>query len=200
MVQLYRELYGEILLLILLGWALISIPLFFNLHSVSLDIIGSDWDNEVAVYGTSMTPSLEDGEFVCVNTVDPSLVEASQEGGDIIAFYRPQQPLPVSPQIIVHRAINKTFREDLYFFSTKGDNNDRADFWNDTRGEEYSWNGMISQNLLIGRVVGVRKTYALEWPVTVMGATLAVVIVVDLVGYFGFTRRKQRLKPAEKSR
>lgn len=193
MTRLYFEIYGKIILLILLGWGLISIPLYLNLLGVSLHIIGPDWDYELCVYGTSMQPTFEDGDFlVCANIIDPLLIKATLDNGDIIAFYRPHGTISISPNVVVHRAINKTIRNELVYFQTKGDRNSNPDYWNDTRGEEYTFNGMISQKLLIGKVVGVRKTYALSNSVIVMGAILASITITDFVGYVSLTRKKPK--------
>lgn len=191
MVRLYHEIYGEIILLILLGWGLVSIPLYFNLQLTSLHIKGPDWDYEMCVYGMSMHPTLEDGDFICINIINPFLVKATPDSGDIIAFHRPDG-ITLSPTVVVHRAINKTTRSGQVYFQTKGDRNNTPDYWNDSRGEEYAWNGMISQKLLIGEVVGVRKTYVLEHPVMVMATIMVGIIVIDFVGYISLTRKKPK--------
>lgn len=197
MTRLYYEIHGEIILLILLGGLLISIPLYLNLLCVSLHIIGPDWDSEMWVYGISMQPTLEDGDLVCANIIDPLLIKANSRNGDIIVFDRPHGTISLSPTVVVHRAINKTVRNELVYFQTKGDRNSNPDYWNDIRGEEYTLNGMISQKLLIGKVVGVRKTYALSYSVIVMVAILTSITITDFVGYVSLTRKKPKTVSAQ---
>lgn len=191
MVELYHEVYGLIMLFLLLMCGLISIPLYFNLYLNSLHIKGPDWDYEMSVCGTSMYPILNTGDSIYVYTVDdPSSIEAALGVGNIIAFGRPDGG-KVAPTIITHRAINKTTRNGLVYFQTKGDSNDEPDYWDDPRGENYSWNGMVSQRLLYGEVVGVRKTYALQEPVVVMAAIMISIIVADFVGYKRFMEKEK---------
>jgi signal peptidase I len=192
MARLYYEIHGEIILLILLGGLLISIPLYLNILGISLHVIGPDWDNELWVYGISMQPTLEDGDSVCTDIIDPSLIEANSRNGDIIVFDRPHGTIAISPTVVVHRAINKTVRNELVYFQTKGDRNSAPDYWNDARGEEYTLNGMISQKLLIGKVVGVRKTHALNYSVIVMAVILTSITIIDFVGYVSLTKKKPK--------
>lgn len=192
MVKLYQDMFGEILLLLFLGWSLISIPIVLNISLVSLDVIGTEWDFETFIYGTSMEPTFTDGDSVVIERIDAAEVKATPEGGDIIAFTRPNRSILIFPSVVIHRAINKTYRSDLdlYYFQTMGDHNSEPDDWVDTQGEEYTWNGMISQNLLKGKIVGVKKQIVLERPVIIMAAILASLIVIDYVGYANLTQKK----------
>lgn len=169
-------------MLILVGGSLIFIPLYINSFVTSLHIVGPDWDFEIFIIGESMRPTLSYGDFVCVRKIDVSLIKTGLNG-DIIAFERPQ-PSISNPVIIVHRAINKTVRNDIIYFQTKGDNNNSPDNWSDYRGENYTWNGMVSELLLIGKVVGVRKEYAVVFPVITMTSIVLSLAIVDTFLYF----------------
>jgi len=76
--------------------------------------------------------------------------------GDIIVFYQPKVTANSSDLLIFHRAINKVTVSEVAYFRTKGDASTASDFWpSDYRGELYSWQGMISEKLLIGKVIDI---------------------------------------------
>jgi len=191
MTDVYRETFAEALILVLLSGGLIFVPLYLNSYSISHHMLGV-WGFEAAVYGMSMQPALQDGYFVVVNVTDPSMIDASVDSGDIIIFDRPNSPSHLYPTLIVHRAINKTVIDGLVYFRTKGDSNSSPDAWEDTRGQEYVSDGMISERLLRGKVVGVRKPYAVERPVEVMAGLLGASIVVGLTGHKFLTRKESK--------
>jgi len=196
---MYREIFPEIIILVLVVGSLVFIPLYFNMHTVSLHMMGRDWDYEVCVLGASMYPTLKVNEFICVAKVNASSVRAAPGDGDILVFQRPNASLAKNPPLGAHRAIDKTVRNGLTYFETKGDNNDSPDQWDDSRGENYTWNGMFSELLLMGRVVGLRKTYAVEFPVAVMTIFLVCVIAADIV-IFAFLMRRNVDSQATDSR
>ncbi len=102
----------------------------------------------LTVASGSMVPTLNIGDLIAVQGVEnPSeLSVAPKPDGEIIVFKSPR----IEGELIVHRAVYKEFHEDLWYFRTQGDANYGPDNWwgSDT------WNGMISQNRLVGRVVG----------------------------------------------
>jgi hypothetical protein len=128
-----------------------------------------------------MYPALKVNDFACVVEVNASSVRANPSGGDILVFQRPNASVYNYPTIVAHRAINKTVRNGMTYFETKGDNGGSPDKWVDFRGENYTWNGMFSELLLIGRVSGIRKTYAVEFPAAIMAIFLVSVIAADVV-------------------
>jgi len=107
----------------------------------------------LAVASGSMIPTLNVGDMILVRGV----VNADEiNQGEIIVFRKPGTTvsfhLPFTAdtsELIVHRAIKKTYYDGTCYFQTKGDNNPIADVWYgpDTLG------GMLSEKLLIGRVV-----------------------------------------------
>jgi signal peptidase I len=89
----------------------------------------------------SMTPTLTRGDVVFVEPIkNASDIVAHPTNGDIIAFYRPDSS-PYYPEIIIHRAINRTFTNGTWYFETKGDRNWSPDPWR------------VPENLVIGKVV-----------------------------------------------
>jgi signal peptidase I len=204
MVKVYRELFAETILLALVAGILVFFPLYFNMYTVSLHIFGPNWDSELSILGISMHPALKADDFVCVANVSASSVRANPVWGDILVFQRPNASVTQYPAVVVHRAINKTVRPNgMTYFETKGDNNRSPDQWVDYRGENYTWGGMFSELLLRGRVVGIRKSYAVEFPVAVMSIFLASVVAADIVISVFLMRRNvdsQTLIAEEKDR
>ena len=102
----------------------------------------------LTVASGSMIPTLNIGDLIVVQGVvnASELSVASKPDGEIIVFRSPR----IEGELIVHRAVYKEFHESLWYFRTQGDANYGPDNWwgSDT------WNGMISQNRLVGRVVG----------------------------------------------
>ena len=107
----------------------------------------------LAVASGSMEPTLNVGDMILVQGVMDA-GEISQD--EIIVFRKPGTivsfHLPFTSdtsELIVHRVIKKTSNAGTWYFQTKGDNNAGPDFWS---GSE-TWGGMLSEKLLIGRVV-----------------------------------------------
>lgn len=73
--------------------------------------------------------------------------------GDIIVFHKPKTSVLAVDDLIVHRVIERKVENGLIYFRTKGDGNPGSDDWVDYRGEDYTSGGMISQNLLVGKVI-----------------------------------------------
>lgn len=92
-----------------------------------------------AVVSESMVPSLQVGDLLVVQgVIRVSEINAAPEGGDVIVFRKPTD----ASEFIVHRAVDKIYREGSWFFKTKGDNNRGSDPWE------------VPENYIIGRVVG----------------------------------------------
>lgn len=102
----------------------------------------------LVVASTSMEPTLDVSDIIIVQGTNPLEIKAAPElQGDIIVFYHPSD----WDTRIVHRAINMSFHEGVWYFQTKGDNNRSPDSWSGPG----TWNGMISKDLLVGKVIGV---------------------------------------------
>jgi LPXTG-motif cell wall-anchored protein len=143
----------------------IVIGLSFLVAVFTTDIIGYASPDQYVSYiikGDSMRPTLEVNDWITVKSdIDVSHIYAAPwPDGDIIVFYAPQTNSSDTPLIYAHRAIEKMTNNQtgITFLRTKGDNNAAPNnFAADYRGENYSWNGMISEKLLIGNVVGISK-------------------------------------------
>jgi signal peptidase I len=99
----------------------------------------------LAVASKSMLPTLNVGDLIIVQGTPPSQIYANYLNGDIIVFRNPN-PNPNNPNdLIVHRAIYKEQRGDVYYFTTHGDNNP-----NPTSATE----GPFPDSYLVGKVVG----------------------------------------------
>jgi len=104
----------------------------------------------LTVASGSMRPTLNVGDLIMVQGVlnVSELKAAPSPEGDIIVFESPR----AEGELIVHRAVDKEFRDvdGLWYIQTKGDANPAEDNWT---GPD-TWNGMVSERRLIGRVVG----------------------------------------------
>ncbi len=100
-------------------------------------------------------PTLHIGDLIIVQKINPKEIRTGPAPeGDVVVFYKPKENANSTDDLIVHRAIaNVTGDNGLTYFRTKGDGNHAADTWNDYRKENYTFNGMISENLLVGKVV-----------------------------------------------
>jgi signal peptidase len=103
----------------------------------------------LAVASGSMMPTLNIGDLIVVQGIlDASKVKAAPAPeGDIIVFRKPG----AESELIVHRAISKVENNGVWYFQTKGDHNPTSDRW---IGQN-TWNYMISEKLLVGKVVSI---------------------------------------------
>ena len=117
----------------------------------------------LAVASGSMEPVFYRGDLIVVQgglnfTELNAASKDVQSPGEIIVFYDPHYGrtpiyLPVAGQntrLIVHRAVSKLENNGTWYFQTQGDNNFSPDRWSGTE----TWEGRISEKLLVGRVVG----------------------------------------------
>ena len=104
----------------------------------------------LTVASGSMVPTLNVGDLIAVQGIEnaSALYVAPKPDGEIIVFRSPR----MEGELIVHRAIYKALNpsDQLWYFRTEGDANFSPDNW---FGSE-TWNGMISQNRIVGRVIG----------------------------------------------
>jgi len=102
-------------------------------------------------------PTLHFGDLIIVQGVDAKQIKAGfYPEGDIIVFHRPLSSPNTQDELIVHRVVENETRNGLIYFRTKGDGSSgySTDSWpQDYRGFNYSWNGMISEKMLVGKVV-----------------------------------------------
>lgn len=164
-----------------------ALAVFLILLGVSLALVSVtwfwkkiEWDSRYRllwVASGSMNPVMKVGATIVVEkTEDPTRIYAAQKpDGDIIVFTSPR----IEGEIIVHRAVYKEYHSGLWYFRTQGDANYGPDNWwgSDT------WNGMISENRLVGEVVGINSTFeAFLW-----GSYLGIIVclVVGILSVVG---------------
>jgi len=102
----------------------------------------------LAVASGSMEPTLDKCDLIMVQGVlDGYDIKVgpkdSAEPGDIIVFHKPRDP----SELIVHRAIDKELRDEMWYFQTKGDANHGPDDWGPGECD-------LAENYLVGKVVG----------------------------------------------
>ncbi len=135
----------------------------------------------VVMKSPSMIPAIMEGSFVGVDkTVDPSEIAE----GDIIVFYKPKGWLDPD-DLIVHRAIEKTFRDGEWYFKTKGDANFGTDPWE------------VPEDYLIGKVVDFNlQTTLLMWTGGLLGA-IAIAVATGVLSIVLFVLIQREKHPKE---
>ncbi len=102
----------------------------------------------LTVASGSMRPTLNVGDLIVVQGIwnASDLKAAPRPVGDIVVFRSPR----TEGELIVHRAVNKVYHNGLWYIETEGDANGSTDVWT---GSD-TWQGMISEKILVGRVIG----------------------------------------------
>jgi signal peptidase len=178
---------------------------FFSLWFSIRTALGTDYPL-LAVASGSMVPTLNVGDLIIVHGVSNySEIYTHYGNGDIIVFhtYEPGGPNLQpgrSDELIVHRAINKTLRYDSYtgkevwFFTTKGDNNPVAD-------PGTILTGPVPEYYVVGKVVG-SIPYVGNVPLFIRTPTgfaaILVLIILVICAEFVYSAYKEKQKlPAE---
>jgi len=139
--------------------------------------------------------TLHVGDLIIVQGVNPAEVRAEYPDGDIIVFRRPGS----LDELIVHRAIENATVGDKIYFRTKGDGNDTPDSYSG----EGTWKGMISEDLVIGKVVlrvpwighialFMRNSYG----IFIIVILIIIVVIVEFV-VPAFAGKEARIEPEE---
>jgi len=108
-------------------------------------------------------PTLHVGDLVIVQGVNCSTVRVAYPNSDILVFHSPKFDSSQNDELIITRVVARQERNGTIYFRTKSDGEgihnwpeipdfSEYDWWHDYR-ENYTWNGMISENLLVGKVV-----------------------------------------------
>lgn len=103
--------------------------------------------------------TLHVGDLIIVQGVNPKDIKTNYSTGDIIVFHEPRSSEQVHDKLIVHRAIANVTREvngqNVTYFVTRGDGSptQSGDYWQLDYRKDYSWNGMISEKLVVGKVL-----------------------------------------------
>jgi len=107
--------------------------------------------------------TLHVGDLVIVQGVDSRDVRFAYPYSDILVFHFPKSDSYDTGGLVITRVVAKEEKSGIVYFRTKGDgvgahtwpempSVSECDSWHDYR-ENYTWNGMISENLLVGKVV-----------------------------------------------
>ena len=108
-------------------------------------------------------PTLHVGDLIIVRGVDAGSVEVAYPSSDVVVFHVPKQNSYQEDEPIITRVVAKEERDGIVYFRTKSDGEgthiwpeipdmSECDRWYDHR-ENYTRNGMISEKLLIGKVI-----------------------------------------------
>ena len=157
----------------------------------------------LAVASGSMVPTLNVGDLIIVQGISNfSTVYAHPGNGTIIVFhtYLPGDNHPMllgvaSDELIVHRVINETEIDGVYYFSTKGDANPIPDTWDP---KPYGYGTGVPDYYVVGKVVGkipwigyipldIRTTEGLE--------TIIVLIIIVILAEYVYSSVKEKKKP-----
>ena len=106
--------------------------------------------------------TLDVGDLIIVQGVNTTS-EVAYPNSDILVFHYPKQDSYQKDDLVITRVVAKEERNGITYFQTKGDGQGlhkwpeipdalECDTWYDYR-ENYTLNGMISEKLLVGKVV-----------------------------------------------
>jgi len=107
--------------------------------------------------------TLHKGDVIVIQGINAKSVEAEYPNSDVVVFHTPKQDPSQEDRLIITRVITKEEKDDIVYFRTKSDGEGthkwpempdikECERWSDYR-ENYTWNGMISEKLLVGKVV-----------------------------------------------
>ena len=184
--QLWKNEYFQTAVMIILTVAIVfgfwySLQLVLNTQYPALAVAsgsmcmlpGSDCDG----WSHPFERTLHVGDLILVQGVDAKGIKAEPyPDGDIIVFHRPS----LTDDRIVHRAIRKETYNGKIYFRTQGDGNGSPDY----HYGEGTWNGMVSQDLVIGKVIlripwiGHLSLFMQESSGTIIIITLIIVIII----------------------
>lgn len=94
----------------------ITVPLIIILVVLTILVSGIFKYKLIAVASNSMRPVFSRGDSVLFEYADPENIKV----GDVVVFKH-------NNIIVVHRIVNVSTKNDLYYFNTKGDANDKQD-------------------------------------------------------------------------
>ena len=123
------------------------------------------------VTGTSMLPTLENGDVVYYTGIDAS--KGTIPVGTIIVFAQNQTgPLAfLTRPVVIHRIISTEFKDGQIVYKTQGDNNDQPD------------SGYVTQEKILGKVAFVIPKLGLVFDFAKSPQGLAVIISIIIIAY-----------------
>jgi len=156
-------------------------------------------------------PTLHVGDLIIVQGVDSRDVKFSYPQSDILVFHCPKSDSYDSGGLAITRVVAKEEKSGTVYFRTKSDglganigsempSASECDGWNDYR-ENYTLNGMISEKLLVGKVV-FRVPWIGYLALFVQNSSgifiIVVLIIIILIAEFVipiFTSKKAKTEP-----
>ncbi len=101
--------------------------------------------------------TLQIGDLIIIQGVDPDTLNTNYPNSDIIVFHRPDNP----SELIVHRIVSSTIIDNKLYFFTKGDGNPPVIWPESQEGMYDKWInsnsnipiGAINQDLVVGKVI-----------------------------------------------
>ena len=156
-------------------------------------------------------PTLHVGDLAIVQGVNCSTIRFAYPNSDILVFHFPKSDSYDSGGLVITRVVVKEERSGIVYFRTKADgvgfhmwpempSVSECDRWYDYR-ENYTWNGMISEKLLVGKVV-VRIPWIGYIALFVQNPSgifvIVMIIIIILIVEFAiqkFTSKKAKTKP-----
>jgi hypothetical protein len=108
-------------------------------------------------------PTLHRGDLIIIQGINAGNVSFAYPNSDILVFHSPKFDSSQNDELIITRVVARQERNGTIYFRTKTDGEgfhnwpetpdfSGCDWWYDYR-ENYTWNGMISQEFLVGKVV-----------------------------------------------
>jgi signal peptidase I len=159
----------------------------------------------------SFEPTLHVGDLIIIQGVNCSAVRAAYPNSDILVFQSPKSDSYQNDGLIITRVVAKEERNGTIYFRTKSDGAGvhawpeipgipECDRWYDYR-ENYTWNGMISEKLLVGKVdfripwIGYVALFV-QNPSGILVLVLIIVIIILIVEFAvpKFTRKRAETK------
>jgi hypothetical protein len=136
-----------------------------------------------------LEPTLHIGDLVIVQGVNAENVSDAYPNSDILVFFLPKSDSYQDDALALARVVEKKENGGLVYFRTKSDgkgvhlwpempNVSECDYWCDYR-ENCTLNGMISEKLLVGKVVS--RIPLIGHIALFLNSTLGILVVVALI-------------------
>ncbi|MCL6578746.1 MAG: hypothetical protein K6T73_05085 [Candidatus Bathyarchaeota archaeon] len=155
--------------------------------------------------------TLHRGDLIVVQGVDAENVNSEYPNSDVVVFHTPQQNPSQESVLVITRSVAKTEVDGIIYFQTKSDGKGthkwpeplgerEYDNWYDYR-ENYTLNGMISEKLLVGKVI-----FRIPWIghlvffVSSYSGMLTVIFLIIVLIIFKFGIPKLKNKKTENTR
>jgi signal peptidase I len=131
-----------------------SIPPALAVVSGSMDTIS---DGASPGWTHPLDRTLQIGDLIIIQGVDPDKLNTDYPNSDIIVFHRPDNP----SELIVHRIVSTTMIDGKLYFFTKGDGNPPVTWPESQEGMYDKWInsnssipiGAVNQDLVVGKVI-----------------------------------------------